>query len=135
MTSLQLAQQEWEAKTKPHTKSHPLGRNVVHEHEFRQFGQAIAWLKWDGGRIEIAKFESLQPKQGAGSLLIEFLKTLADKYQIQLWGHSRPYSPDPPVPNGQFLSKEKLENFYMKRGFQLRKIDAETSEICYTPRK
>jgi hypothetical protein len=132
MTPLQCARQEWERGTTPHHKNHPVGK-IFHIHEFRQFGQAIALLNWAENQIEIAKFETLQPNQGAAARLIKFLKTLADKYQIQLWGHARTYLPDAPVPIGQLLTKDQLDNFYRKQGFQLRKIDANTSEIRYTP--
>jgi hypothetical protein len=108
---------------------------MFHIHEFRQFGEAIALLQWADDRIEIAKFETLQPNRGAATQLVEFLKTLADKYQVELWGHAKTYLPDPPVPQGQLLDKEQLEDFYSKHGFQLRKIDADTNEIRYFPQK
>jgi hypothetical protein len=34
----------------------------------------MSWLKWDEDCIEIAKFKTLQPGQGAAARLIEFLK-------------------------------------------------------------
>lgn len=34
---------------------------------------------------------------------------------------------------GHLLTKEQLEEFYKKRGFLLRKIDADTSEMFYIP--
>jgi len=133
---MQLARREWEARTSRHTKFRPIGGDNTREHPFRRFGQAIAWLKWDAAdRIEIAKFETLQPNQGAAGRLIEFLKSLADKYQLRLWGQARIYLPDPPVPQGRLLNREELENFYRKHGFQLRQIDADTSEMCYLPRQ
>ena len=88
MTPLQLAREEWERNTTQHTKLHPVGRGIIHEHEFRQYGQAMAWLKWDGDCIEIGKFETLHLGQGAASRLIEFLKSLADKYEVQIFGHA-----------------------------------------------
>jgi len=134
---LQQAQQEWETNTTPHPKNHPIDKNgkIVHIHEFRQFDNAIAWLNWNGDCIEITKIETLQPNQGASTRLIHFLKVLADKYQVRLWGHARIYQPDEPVPKGSLLTKNQLENFYKKHGFQLRKIDDDTSEILYVPKR
>jgi hypothetical protein len=137
MTPIQYARQEWEANTTPHPKQHRVSkmRMAFHTHEFRQFGQAIALLNWAGDRIEITKVETLQPGGGSPSRLIEFLKTLADKYQVTLWGHARIYEPDAPIPRGHLLKKDELENFYKKRGFQLREIDHDASEISYVPQK
>ena len=137
MTPLQQARHEWEANTTPHPKKHPLSkfRAEFHTHEFRQFGQAIAWLNWTEDCIEITKFETLQPGGGGPSRLIEFLKTLADKYQVPLWGHARIYEPDPPIPEGHLLTRGQLENFYKKHGFKLRKIDTDTSELSYIPKQ
>jgi len=131
MTQLQLAQKEWESNSIPNTKLHPIGRGVIHEHEFRRYGQAIAWLKWDGDCIEIAKFETLCPGRGAAAKLVEFLKSLADKYKVTLFGHATAYQPDEPFPQGQLLSQKELEDFYRKHGFRLRKISDEASEILY----
>jgi len=135
MSPLQQAQHEWEASTTPHPKKHPLSkfRPEFRTHEFRQFGKAIVLLNWAEDRIEITKFETLQPGGGDATRLIEFLKTLADKYQIPLWGHARIYEPDPPFPEGRLLTQEELEAFYKKYGFELREIDSNTSEISYFP--
>lgn len=137
MTQLLRARREWDANTKPHPKQHRASefRPEFRTHEFRQFGQAIALLNWIEDRIEITKVETLQPGSGGPSRLIEFLKTLADKYQISLWGHARKYDPDPPMPKGHLLTKDELEIFYRKRGFELRQIDDDTSEMWYIPKK
>ena len=127
------ALQEWESNTTPHPKTHPIG-NEIHMHSFRRFGEAIAWLEQCGDCIVITKVETLQPRGGGPSRLIEFLITLADKYQIELCGHARKYVPDLPVPEGHLLTKEELEIFYKKRGFHLREIDRDTSEMSYVPR-
>ena len=132
MTLLQCARQEWEDHTTPHPKNHPVGKKI-HVHEFRKYGQAIAWLEWGGDYIEITKLETLQPYGGGPARLVEFLKTLADKYQVQLQGRVRAYRPDPPIPEGHLLTKAQLESFYEKHGFQLCKIDADTSEMSYIP--
>lgn len=136
-TPLKQAQQEWEADTMPHPKNHLCGKENREPcvHEFRQFDQAIALLDWAGDCIWITKFETLQPGQGGASRLIRRLKALADKYQVRLCGYAKNYEPDPPVPKGHLLTKEELEAFYEKHGFQRRKIDADTSEVLYLPPK
>lgn len=128
--SLRGAKKEWEANTTPCPKNHPVGKKI-HIHEFRQFDKAIAFLNWEGDCVEITKLETLEPGQGGPSRLICYLKALADKYEVSLWGHARCYEPDLPTPKGHLLAKEELEAFYRKHGFQLRKIDSDTSEIRY----
>ena len=140
MTPLKQAQQEWEAKTTPHPKIHhvrPVVRNnpITRIEEFWQFDKAIALLNWDSDCIEIVKLETLQPRQGGPSRLIGFLEQLADKYQVTIWGHARPYEPDPPCPADGLLTKDQLDNFYRKHGFVLREIDAHTSDIKYLPKQ
>src|SRR5712671_155522 len=120
MTPLQLARQEWEQQTTPCPKIHYIGKKPFTE-DFRQYGQAIAWLGWESEYIEITKIEALQAGQGAAKQLIEFLKILSDKYHIRLFGNAVIYPPDPPVPFGTLLSQEQLEDWYSKLGFRLRK--------------
>jgi hypothetical protein len=137
MAPLRQAEKEWETNTTPHPKKHRISefRMEFLTHEFRQLGQAIALLNWAADRIEIIKFETLQPGGGSATRLIEFLKTLADKYEIPLWGHAKKYDPDPPMPKGHLLTKDELEIFYKNRGFELRRIDADTSDMWYIPKK
>jgi hypothetical protein len=127
LTPLQRARQEWEQVTTPCTKMHYIGKNPYRD-EFRQYGQAIAWLEWDDEFIQITKIEALQPGRGAATKLIGFLKTLADKYQVRLFGNAVVYRPDPPIPEGNLLSQAELEGWYKKHGFQLRKI----GDTCLT---
>jgi hypothetical protein len=117
MTPLQRARDEWEANTTPHPKIH----RIISEYRAED-------------RIVITKFETLQPGGSGATRLIEFLKTLADKYQIPLWGHARKYDPDPPTPKGHLLTKDELDIFYKKRGFELCPIDANTSDMWYIPK-
>jgi hypothetical protein len=122
-TPLQLAQDEWEGKTQPNPKSHPvdLAGKVVHIHDFRKYGQAIALLNFDSEYIEITKLEKI-PGAGRGAAipLVEFLKAIADKYSLRLYGHATIYIPDPPIPEGPFPTQEELEIWYLNRGFKLR---------------
>jgi hypothetical protein len=101
--------------------------------DFRRFDNAIAWLQWNEDCIEIKKLETLLPHRGGPTQLIKFLKALADEFQVPLWGHARLYELDAAFLKEDLLAQEKLEAFYKKRGFELRKIDANTSEIKYIP--
>ncbi len=130
-TPLQQARREWEEKTVACPKTHYIGRTPYQE-DFRRFGAAIAWLEWDDDFIQIAKIETLQPGQGAATNLIEFLKTLADKYYVRLFGNAVVYPPDAPAPEGNLFSQAQLECWYKKHGFQLRKIgDTGLTAIWY----
>lgn len=135
MASLQRAREEWEANTTPLPKQHRVSgfRMAFRTHEFRQFGQAIAWLEWDGKYGDLKKLEKLPgAKRGAGTLLLQFLKSLADKHQIRLFGNATVHEPDPPIPDGPLLSQEQLESWYKKHGFQLcRTVRSDIVEIWY----
>lgn len=123
MNPVQLVRQEWMTNTTRHPKQHRISefRPVFHTHEFRQHGQAIAWLNWTDDYIDIAKLEKL-PGAGRGAAipLVEFLKTLSDKYHIRLSCQVNPYTPDPPWSDDERKpSQEELEGWYRKRGFRL----------------
>jgi hypothetical protein len=123
MTPLQRAREEWEANTTPHPKKHPLSkfRPAFHTHEFREFAEAIAWVEWDGKYIEIKKIEKIPcAGRGAAIPIVNFLKVLADKYHVRLWGQAKSYTPDPPwCDDERILSQEELEAWYERLGFQL----------------
>lgn len=117
MTPLQLAQKEWERKTQPHPKRHPVDKaGRVHIHDFLKYGQAIAFLNFDVEYIERTKLEKL-PGVGRGAAipLVEFLKSIADKYHLDLYGHAKTYTPYPPISKGPVPSQEDLEAWYRKR--------------------
>jgi hypothetical protein len=122
VTPLQLAQKEWECETTPHPKQHfyENGKKQKGLHEFRKCCQAIALINWNGDEIEITKLEKLPGAgQGAAIPLVNFLKALADKHHIRLWGQAKTYTPDPPRPEGPFPTQEQLEAWYKRLGFQL----------------
>lgn len=121
MTQLQHAQKYWEDNTEPFPKDHYIGKKV-YIHDFRQYGQAIAWLEWDEEYMEIKKIESLSLGKGASSRLLCFLKTISDKYHVRLFGNAIVYRPDPPFPEGELLTQEQLESWYIRHGFVHRKI-------------
>ena len=122
VTPLQLARKEWESETTDHPKQHfyENGKKQGGLDDFRKYRQAIAFIKWDGEDIEITKLEKL-PGAGRGAAipLVNFLKTLSDKYHIRLWGQAKSYIPDPPRPEGPLLTQEQLEAWYKRQGFQL----------------
>lgn len=119
--------------TTPCTKIHYIGKTPSFD-EFRQYGQAIAWLEWESDYILISKMEAvLQARQGAAKQLVEFLKSLADKYHVRLFGHAVVYSPDPPVPVGDLLNQKQLEDWYVRRGFQLRRIRGTDKSAIWYP--
>ena len=132
MNPLQLAMKEWEDKTTPQHKERKGGKKIRIQ-EFRKYGEAIAWLELDSKHIEIKKIEKLSCKgRGAGTALIEFLKSLADKYQVRLFGGVVAYDLEPPISNCPTLSQAQLEDWYQKRGFQLRRIpDSDIVLIWY----
>jgi hypothetical protein len=121
MKPLELAWQEWERQTTPYPKVHYIGKTLTID-EFRRYGDGIAWLEQHRDYIVITKIEALQTGQKAAKRLVEFLKSLADKYSVRLFGNAGVYPPDPPVPVGTLLTQQQLEDWYRKLGFQLRKI-------------
>lgn len=135
-TPLQQAQQDWEAKTADHPKQHfyENGKKQEGLQDFRKYGQAIALINWAGETIEIKKMEKLPGAgRGASIPLVNFLKTLADKYHLHIWGQVKPYTPDPPRPEGPPLTQEQLEVWYKKRGFQLFRRDKDASTWMWYP--
>jgi hypothetical protein len=121
MTQLELARKEWEDNTAPATKIRVVGKYHKREfkHEFRQYGLALAWLKWDDGLVEIAKIETLQAGKGETKRLLAFMKSIADKHKVRIFGRVAVYEPDPPTPQGTLLSQDQLEDWYGRQGFRL----------------
>jgi TPR repeat protein len=133
MTPLQLAQKEWEDKTTRHPKERLVGKKIRTQ-EFRKFGEAIAWLRWDGNHIEMKKMEKLPcAGRGSGTSLINFVKSLADNYQVRIFGNPMSYDPDPPIPCGHLLTQGRLESWYKKHGFKIVKIQDSDIPIMWYP--
>ena len=122
LTPLQRAMQEWEQMTTPCPKIH-YDKETAYREEFRQYGQAVAWIELESDCIQITKIEPLlQARKGAVKQLVELLKGLADKYHVRLYGTAVVYPPDPPVPVGELRSQKELEDWYKGLGFQLRRM-------------
>jgi hypothetical protein len=121
MTPVQQAKKDWDENTSPHPKMHCVSQlHGMHRTEdFQQFGQAIALINWAEGCIVLAKLEKL-PGAGRGAAipLINFLKSLADKYHLCIQAHVKPYAPDPPWSERK-PTLEELKEWYPRRGFKL----------------
>lgn len=121
MNSLEAAHAEWEAATIPYPLLHKQSYGKIVEEPFRRYGDAIAWLEWEaheeGSVCEFKKFETLKRKTGAATSLLNFLKTLAVKHQVHIYGNPTPYPPTCPMAAESPLSEEELKTWYSKRGF------------------
>ncbi|MGA2661068.1 MAG: hypothetical protein ABSH34_26600 [Verrucomicrobiota bacterium] len=116
MNSLSAAQAEWEAAAVPYPLLHKQSYGKVVEEPFRKYGDAIAWLEWEG-LCTIVKIETLSPRSGAASLLLSFLKAVAMKRGIRIYGNPVVYKPTCPLAGAAPLSQEELNAWYSKRGF------------------
>lgn len=115
MTSIERARAEWEVNSKPSPREGRRRNRLVID-EFRRYGEALALLEWTKVCI-ISKIETLRPRAGAASRLIEYLKSLADSHHISLFGNITAYVPETPHVLDGLLSQAELEAWYKKRGF------------------
>lgn len=129
MPRSELARAEWEASTESRPRVQRQGKRELID-EFRQYGNALAVLKW-GDFCTISKIESLRPGTGAATRLIEFIKSLAQKYQITLFGNATAYLPDNATTLDNFLTQDLLEGWYKRHGFQLHRNSLDGVEIWY----
>jgi hypothetical protein len=116
MTTLSLARREWEQATTPYPLQHKQSYGEVVEEPFRRYGDAIAWLDW-GHDCAISKIETLRPRSGAASELLSFLKKLATKHGVRIYGNPVVYEPTCPQARGSPLSQDELKEWYRKQGF------------------
>ena len=116
MNSLSAAQAEWEAATVRYPLPHKQSYGKIVEEPFRRCGDAIAWLDW-GDCCVITKIETLKPRSGAATSLLSFLKALATKHGVRIYGNPVVYPPTSPCAAAAPLSQEELVAFYSKRGF------------------
>jgi len=121
--TLGQARKDWEDNTASAPKTVERGeyKKWTEDHDFRRFGEALAWLDWNDGIIEIKKLETLNPGNGGPSRLLKFLQSIADKYGLRISAWIVAYSPDPPIPEGKLLTQQELENWYARRGFQIKR--------------
>jgi hypothetical protein len=116
LTSLSAAQAEWEAATTPYPLPHKQSYGKIIDEPFRRYGDAIAWLEWQDN-CTITKIETLKPRTSAATSLLSFLKTLATKHGIHIYGSPVIYEPTCPLAAVLPLSQEELEAWYSKNGF------------------
>ena len=116
LSSLSVARAEWEAATIPHPLNCKRSDGEIIEEPFRRYGDAIAWLEWDH-YCQITKIETLRPMSGAPTSLLIFLKGIADRCRIHLYGFPVPYPPTCPLASSSPLSQEQLITWYSKCGF------------------
>lgn len=65
--------------------------------------------------IHISDLQSMKPNSGAGTKTLNFLKSLADKYNIKLTLTAKPYHNN----NEYITDLETLAKWYYKNGFEL----------------
>ena len=130
MTSIVCAKSEWEAATVPHSCPRTRCNGEIVEDPFRKYGDAVAWLEWSDV-CEIKKIETLRPRSGAATALVTFLKALADKYKLRLFGQPIPYAPDCSLAADSPLSEEELFAWYSKRGFVVGRTSSGVPYLWY----
>jgi hypothetical protein len=116
MNAIYSAQQEWESETTLYPLIHRLSRGKLEEEPFRRFQNAIAWLEWSEV-CTIKKIETLCPKTGAATSLLSFLKKIASKHSVYIFGNPCCYPPSSPEASQSPLSQEELFCWYSRRGF------------------
>jgi hypothetical protein len=101
------AKQDWESASIEYTlvSSRSNGRKI--EEPFRRFGDSIAWLEWSS-YCTIKKIETLKPKTGAATLLLNLLKNISLKYSIHIFGNPIPYAPSHPSIILESMSQKRL---------------------------
>lgn len=124
------AQAEWEAATVPHPLSHRQSYGEFVQEPFRKYGDAIAWLEWTRF-CEIKKLETLKARSGAATLLVVFLKALADKHRVHLFGQPIPYAPTCSLAAVAPLSQNELYAWYSRRGFKVGKSSSGVPYLWY----
>jgi hypothetical protein len=116
MSALSAARSEWEASTIPYALPHKQSYGEVIEEPFRRYGDAIALLDWEDF-CAISKIETLRPKSGAATRLLSFLKELATKHGIRIYGNPVVYEPTCPQAAVSPLSQGELSDWYTRNGF------------------
>ena len=117
MNPISAAQAEWEAATTPHPLMRPATRREPPvEEPFRKYGEAIAWITWSDN-CELTKIETLRAHSGAPKALLSFLKSLARKHGIRIYGNPLVYKPTNPQAAASPLTQEQLEAWYVKQDF------------------
>jgi hypothetical protein len=82
--------------------------------------------------LHLGDIRALQPNQGAGTELLDFLKGIADKHGVPITGTAKAYHSGP----GYIADTDKLADWYRRRGFEIGDGYPEDGyDIIYNPRK
>jgi len=130
MRGIESARAEWEADSEPCPSERRLRKSTVID-EFRRYGDALALLVWTNV-CTISKLEAVNPRTGAASQLVEYLKSLADRHDIRLFGNITAYIPDLPGPQDNLLLQSQLEAWYERHGFWIHR-GQKLVELWYPP--
>jgi len=86
------AEQEWLSRTVESDRPN-LGNRGEQQLGLRQFGNADAWLEWNGDEVTLLKLEA-RGSGGSAIPLLELLKDLADRRGLRLIGNVTAYCTD-----------------------------------------
>lgn len=89
--------------------------NPINHRERILDNHTVIELYKDNNTIRISDIRSLNPKTGAGTKTLKFLKSLADKYNTKLTLTAKPYHNN----NEYITDLETLAKWYYKNGFEL----------------
>lgn len=82
--------------------------------------------------LHLGDIRALQPNQGAGTELLDFLKGIADKHGVPITGTAKAYHSG----SGYIADTDKLADWYRRRGFEIGDGYPEDGyDIIYNPRK
>jgi hypothetical protein len=128
--SIRSASEEWDDATTPFPKSEwRRGKEFIDP--FRKYGNAIAWIEWNG-MCTIIKIESLVQKQRAGTALLTKLKEICDKHELRMFGNATAYQPSDCRDLSAVLTQSELVGWYQRNGFVVSYQEAsDVTEIWY----
>jgi hypothetical protein len=100
-------------------------------HERLYKGKATVHASRDGpNEVHLHDIRSFEP--GAGSELVDHLKSLADKHGVTISGTAKAYSKTSKYP----MNSKQLSGWYKKRGFNVARGNADDGYgISYEPKK
>lgn len=91
------------------TSEHPFDNRT------RVYDNSVLKIYPMGNQIHISDVLTLNPRTGAGTKAIQFLKTLSDKHRVKLDLTAKAYSSD----NKFITDTEQLVRWYSKLGFEI----------------
>ena len=127
ISPIETAKAQWEANSLPYPLITHHRRRIITE-DFRRLGDAIALLVWTD-KCEVKKIESLCPRTGAASHLLRYILSLADAYEITLFGNARAYTSPHQGSCNSIMLQADLEIWYIKYGFTLHRFRVGGEEV------